>query len=232
MQIIALTGFAGSGKSTAAAVLEARGYFSFSFADAVKYCLSAVFGWPRDLLEGNTNESRTFRETVDLWWAERLDIAEFTPRYAMQYFGTEVMRQGFRPDIWVLALEHRLNHLAGVNPAAKVVFPDVRYPNEMHLTRRLGGRVVRIRRGEEPPWYEIARRANIGDREAEGVLRGVFQIHASETAWIGQPMIDQTVHNDGTIEQFRLAIAALDYSMVPSVTNQSKSEHSRTWAED
>lgn len=208
MQIIALTGFAGSGKSTAASVLQAHGYFSFSFADAVKDCLTAICGWPRDLLEGNTVESRTFRETVDPWWAEHLGIAEFTPRYAMRHFGTDIMRLGFHPNIWVLALEHRLNRLAGFNPAAKVVFPDVRYPNELHLAIRLGGRVVRIRRGDEPPWYEIARRANVGDCDAERVLRSVFQIHASETAWIGWP-IDHTVHNNGTIEQFRLTIGAL-----------------------
>lgn len=209
MQIIALLGFAGSGKSSAAGMLEATGYRCLSFAHLIKDSLAAIFGWQRDLLEGITPESRAFRTTVDPWWADRLGIAGFTPRYAMQQFGNEIMRQGFHPDIWLLAMERRLLQLVAENADQAVVFPDTRYPNEMQMTERLGGRLIRIRRGEEPVWFETARRANAGDAEAAQRLREVYEVHSSESAWIGYP-VHQIIDNNASLAELQAKIRALN----------------------
>jgi hypothetical protein len=208
MRIIALIGFAGSGKSTAASMLHASGYRSLSFADLIKDCLAAIFGWERDLLEGSTPESRTFRDTVDPWWAARLGIAGFTPRHAMQQFGTEIMRQGLHPDIWLLAMERRLDRLTAEHSNQAVVFPDTRFPNEMQMTERLGGQLVRIRRGAEPDWFDLAVQANAGDAEARRMLHADYHVHDSECAWIGRP-VHRIVQNDGSLADLRVKILAL-----------------------
>jgi ABC-type oligopeptide transport system ATPase subunit len=57
--IIGIVGFAGSGKGTVGDILvNDHDFTKLSFADAVKDATSAIFGWPRHLLEGDTNESR------------------------------------------------------------------------------------------------------------------------------------------------------------------------------
>ena len=75
------------------------------------------------LLEGLTDESREWREQVDLWWVEKLGIPDFTPRWAMMHVGTDVMRQHFHPDIWVYNVERRLQQSDG-----PVVIIDARFP--------------------------------------------------------------------------------------------------------
>lgn len=190
---VALVGFADAGKSSAARILAAHGYAVLNYADPIKDCLAAIFGWPRHLLEGDTVESRTFRETVDGWWARRLGIPGFSPRWAMRNVGTDVMRRYVHDEIWVFAMERRLATLG----AARVVFGDVRHLPEIALTRRRGGKVVRVRRGPDPAWFATARRANHGDAEAEAAMQALG-VHHSERAWIGV-RLDATVSNDGSL---------------------------------
>jgi len=170
-----------------------------SFADPIKDCLSAIFRWDRDLLEGATDQSRIFRETIDQWWANRLGIPHFTPRWAMQNFGTEIMRRNFHDDIWVMSIERRLSELC---ENKNVVFGDVRHVNEISLTRKMGGKLIRIKKGEEPIWFEIAKKANEGDIIAKNLIENIYQIHDSEMAWIGQN-IEYTISNNGTKKELK-----------------------------
>ena len=89
----------GHGKDSAAGFLIAEGYQRISFAGVLKDACANIFGWDRVLLEGNTPESRAFREMPDEWWSKRLDIPNFTPRYALQYVGTDVLRTHFHPHM-------------------------------------------------------------------------------------------------------------------------------------
>jgi hypothetical protein len=105
-QIIGIVGFIGSGKDTVADYLvNFHGYKRESFANSLKDAVSQVFGWDRELLEGRTKESRDWRETRDEWWSKRLK-RDITPRWVLQYWGTEVVRKGFHDDMWVASLEH------------------------------------------------------------------------------------------------------------------------------
>lgn len=98
--ILAICGFIGSGKDTVADYLvEQHGFQQVSFAQSLKDSVSAVFGWNRDLLEGRSPESRKWREQVDEWWAERLGMPHLTPRWVLQYWGTEVARGGDRKSV-------------------------------------------------------------------------------------------------------------------------------------
>ena len=99
-KIIAICGWQGTGKDTIADYLvNFHEFRRDSFASTLKDAVSAVFGWDRELLEGRTKESRTWREEVDAWWANKLGMPTLTPRWVLQYWGTEVCRRGFHNDM-------------------------------------------------------------------------------------------------------------------------------------
>jgi hypothetical protein len=201
--IIGICGFIGSGKDTAADYLVGfHGFRRDSFAGTLKDSVAAVFGWDRELLEGRTPEARAWREQVDAWWADRLGMPHLTPRWVLQYWGTEVCRQGFHDDIWIAALESRL-----ARRTDHTVISDVRFPNEIKAIKAQGGRIVWIQRGELPEWYNIALHANAGLKTDQDRLKEMG-IHASETAWVGTPF-DETIGNNGTIEQLYTQLSSL-----------------------
>ena len=98
--IIGITGLIGSGKDTVANLFVERGCTQDSFAAPLKDVCSSIFGWDRNMLEGDTVESRDFRETPDMFWTRKLGIDNFTPRLALQLMGTEVLREHFHKDIF------------------------------------------------------------------------------------------------------------------------------------
>jgi hypothetical protein len=204
--IIGFVGFIGSGKDTAADYLvNFHGFRRDSFANTLKDAVAAVFGWDRVLLEGRTAEARAWREEVDTWWAERLEMPKLTPRWVLQYWGTEVCRQGFHDDIWIASVENKMRKTTD-----NIVISDVRFPNEIKAIHNAGGKVIRVKRGEDPEWYEAAISANKGpDANSTWSLSKAklaqLKIHASETAWVGGD-IDVTISNDSTIDELFLSI--------------------------
>lgn len=196
MTLIGLVGFISSGKGTAAACLEQLGCRHDSFAAPLKDLVSAVFGWPRHLLEGDTPESREFRETADVYWTHKTGVKNFTPRLAMQLIGTDVMRDQFHKDIWLNSLEYRLRC---VNPGPTVV-SDARFRNELNLIKSLGGTTVWIQRGELPEWYDLAVSANSGNSVDRHKMNTTWShIHSSEWDWCGYDF-DHVITNNGTVE--------------------------------
>jgi hypothetical protein len=199
-QIIGIVGFIGSGKDTVADYLVNFHQFRReSFANSLKAAVSQVFGWDRELLEGRTNQSRIWRETKDEWWSKRLGC-DVTPRWVLQYWGTEVVRKGFHDDMWVASLENRLR-----SSTDDIVITDCRFPNEIKAIRNAGGKVVRIKRGPEPEWFNDAKSMNKGaTRNTSWALSkhriDQLGVHASETAWVGQKF-DVVLNNSGTIEE-------------------------------
>ena len=197
--IIGFCGFIGSGKDTAADYLiNYHGFRRDSFANALKDAVSQVFGWDRVLLEGRTKEGREWREQVDTWWAERLNMPQLTPRWVLQYWGTEVCRAGFHDDIWIASLENRL-----LKSKDDIVISDVRFPNEIQAIKRAGGKVIRVVRGPDPEWYADAKLANAGEHVVGSAISRARmnnrKIHSSEWAWIGNG-IDFEIDNNGTID--------------------------------
>ena len=198
--IVGFVGFIGSGKDTAADYLvNFHGYRRDSFANTLKDAVSCVFGWDRTLLEGRTKEAREWREQIDTWWAERLGIPNLTPRWVLQYWGTDVLRKGFHDDIWIASLENKMRKTAD-----NIVISDVRFPNEIKAIHGAGGIVVRIKRGDDPEWYQDAVNMNAGDTNMSWLISSErikkLGIHASETSWVGGD-IDHTIYNDTTIDE-------------------------------
>ena len=59
MNIIGLVGFIGSGKDTVAKILTQNGCVQDSFASPLKELCASVFGWPREMLQGNYLDNLT-----------------------------------------------------------------------------------------------------------------------------------------------------------------------------
>ena len=206
--IIGVCGFIGSGKDTVADYLtNFHGFRRESFANSLKDAVAHVFGWDRTMLEGRTKQAREWREQVDPWWAERLDIPTLTPRWILQYWGTEVCRKAFHDDIWIASLENKLR-----NSKDDIVISDCRFPNEIKSIKDAGGIVVRVVRGDEPEWYQDAVDMNAGDRCMTYMTAKVrmqkLGIHASETAWVGTKF-DLILDNNATIDDLYLQVKSL-----------------------
>jgi len=213
MQIIGVVGFIGSGKDTVADYLQNFHEFRReSFASTLKDAVAAVFGWDRTLLEGRTKEAREWRETVDPWWAERLSMPTLTPRWVLQYWGTEVCRRGFHDDIWIASLENKLR-----NSKDNVVISDCRFPNEISAIKRAGGKIYWVQRGALPDWYNTALEANQGNIEDINKLKSLG-IHSSETAWIGTEF-DVVIDNNGLVSQLYMNLEQLIKSESLEVSN-------------
>ena len=202
-QIIGICGFIGSGKDTAADYLvNFHEFRRDSFAATLKDAVAAVFGWDRELLEGRTKQAREWREQVDPWWAQRLDTPNLTPRWVLQWWGTEVCRKGFHDDIWIASLESRLR-----NSNDNIVISDCRFPNEITAIKEANGKVIWVQRGELPSWHIMAAKANHGDAVAAEKLKSLG-VHASETAWVGTEF-DAVIDNNSTVDALYLQIAKI-----------------------
>jgi hypothetical protein len=197
--IIGVCGFIGSGKDTIADYLtNFHGFRRESFANSLKDAVAHVFGWDRTMLEGRTKQAREWREQVDPWWSERLNMPNLTPRWVLQYWGTEVCRKSFHDDMWIASLENKLR-----NSTDDIVISDCRFPNEIKSIKEAGGIVIRVKRGEDPEWYKDACDVNAGPKcmnwsRAKSNMEKLG-IHASETAWCGTKF-DAVLTNDATID--------------------------------
>lgn len=200
MHIVGLTGFIGSGKDTVGDFFVECGYEKVSFADKLKDGVAVIFGWDRELVEGDTKESREWREMKDAYWSDMLGY-EVTPRSMLQRFGTDACRNVVGVNIWVGAL------IRSLDPTKKYICTDVRFPNEIAAIRSVAGKLIRIRRGNDPIWYNLA----YSENQIPSVkLMSKYhpEVHYSEWAWVGTEF-DYVISNDydiGVLEDDTLNI--------------------------
>ena len=93
--IVGICGLIGSGKGTVADILVEQGFTKVSFADKLKDGVATIFGWDRAMLEGDTNESREWREQVDEFWTKETGRTitprvGFTERYLIMQIQIQV----------------------------------------------------------------------------------------------------------------------------------------------
>ena len=206
--IIGITGLISSGKDTIADYLTTyQGFKRISFAASLKDAVAAVFDWDRESLEGTTKASRVWREQKDEWWSNRLKM-DITPRWVLQYWGTDVCRNHFHNDIWVASVEHRL-----LNSKEDIVLTDCRFSNEVAAIKNAGGIAIRVQRGLNPEWYDSAIAYNRGPNgNSSWALSKMkldnMKIHASEYSSVGLKY-DHVIENNGTIDSLHEKIKNL-----------------------
>lgn len=204
LNIIGMLGFAGSGKDTVGGYLVANHSFvKMNFAHPLKDILSVLFSWPRNLLEGDTDESRLWRDEPDEWWENVLDWSNhpakqyserFTPRVAMQFVGTDLFRNHFSNDFWINSVKKRLPKIGNV------VITDARFPNEVSMLRGFSNtKIWRVEKQKLPEWTDNLSRKN-------GILMDIpeFQmnnlrtskIHPSEYEWLNEDFDERLLNYD------------------------------------
>lgn len=151
MNVVGLTGFAGSGKSTVAEYLvEKHGYTRLSFAGPLKKMLrtlNPIIGNPpafagrdlyqpyfylNDLFELVEKSLTQHGEPVSLAEVE-IKKSSWGPEYRrlLQKLGTDCIR-AHQPDFWVNAAVAQMTDEDGL-----YVFDDVRFPNEAEVIKDL-----------------------------------------------------------------------------------------------
>lgn len=129
--IIGICGRQGSGKDTTADIINRLTNNRFSkrrFSEPLKECAGIILGVPASLFE-----DRKFKESY-------IDKFDMTVREFLQRFGTEGVRQGVHPNVWVEAL---FNNYTGQD----WIVPDVRFVNEADSIKSRGGILIKtIRR--------------------------------------------------------------------------------------
>jgi hypothetical protein len=195
--IIGICGLIGSGKGSVGDILVEQGYTKVSFADKLKDGVATIFGYDRSMLEGDTDESRSWREQTDEFWSKETGRI-ITPRIVLQEFGTDCMRNGYYDGVWVSLLKQQILE----NPGDYVI-PDVRFRNEQDMIRELGGEIWRVQRGDVPEWYGCA----MLDNTTGGNLMQSYDIHSSEYKWIDlNHKFNTTIYNNGTLDQLKQSV--------------------------
>jgi hypothetical protein len=172
--IIAISGKAGSGKSTVGEIFEKRGFRIDSFATSVKDICSLLFNFSRDKIEGIREEDRIWRETPDKSISELLG-KNFSPRDAMILIGTEIGRNIIHQDIWIKTLFDRYE-----KNKTNLLISDLRFPNEYEEIKKRNGIIIRI--------------------NSNRLTNSIKSSHISECA-LDNHKFDYIINNDGSLDE-------------------------------
>jgi hypothetical protein len=161
MKVIGLVGYPRTGKDAIAQKLvEDHGFVRLAFGDSVKRLLLAI--------------DPSYNDNLDVL-EKRKASGIYDTREKLQNLG-QVLRN-FREDFWVDTLRKEFMELP---EEASVIITDIRYQNEFHFVKDVGGEVV----GIERPGY-----GPVNAHESE-VNTGVLLEHAG-----------RTITNGSTIQQ-------------------------------
>jgi hypothetical protein len=154
--LIGLSGYAQSGKDTAAAVLKEVGYERVAFADVLR---SAVYALNPPMPNGER-----VQDVVDEmgWDSAKVNFTEI--RTLLQKMGTEVGRNLLGENIWVDTA------LRNLDPVGKYVITDCRFPNEADAIRSRGGIVLRIARTGVTKANDHPSETSLDNYDFDGVL--------------------------------------------------------------
>lgn len=184
--ILGLSGYARSGKDTAAEGLELFGFTRVSFADKLREFILLL----NPIVDVEYGVSRVrVRDVIEEhgWDGYKSSKHGNEVRELLQRLGTECGRELIDDDIWV----NPVINLYKNNEVARLVIPDVRFPNEAKAIKKAGGYVVRIHRPGVLP--------------ANG--------HKSEVALDDWPF-DAVLDNDSTVDELRRRVANLALAFV------------------
>jgi len=133
--IISFSGYAKSGKDTAAEIVrtEFPRFKVKKFSGKLKEIASILTGIPASMFE----QQFIKESNIDGWG--------MTGRELLQKIGTDAIRDGLHKDAWVISL------FADYHSTDNWLITDCRFPNEYEYVKMFGGITVRIvRDGVEP----------------------------------------------------------------------------------
>ena len=129
-KLIAFTGKAGSGKTTAAEILVNKlGYQCVSIATPLKAMVAKLLSYYED-----TNVDTNNKEAI-------LYELGVSYRHICQTLGTEWGRNCISSYLWTNIAEQRIVRLL---THSNVVVDDIRFPEEAAMIKRLGGKLIHI----------------------------------------------------------------------------------------
>lgn len=191
MEIIALSGFARSGKDEAAkALVEEFGFIQVAFADKLRDMLYALNPqvavdnlWCNHMAGIDNTKTWQYicvQDVIDEYGWNGYKETKYGPeiRRLLQRLGTEAGRQTLWDSIWIDAA------FTNLPDDARVVVSDARFINEFEAVRERGGEIWRI--------------------EREGV--GPANNHLSETEAVGYEHFSKVLTNDGGLDDWHAKV--------------------------
>ena len=191
--LIAISGKKQSGKNAIAKIINQltnNKYEEKCFADKLKDIICIFINSTREQLE---DESFKSKELGEEWWyfkgrngslipysedskRNEEDLIKPTPRFLLQFIGTDLLRNQLHPEIWVNSLftDYQPNNL--IYPSWCIT--DMRFLNEMEAVKKRNGITIRVNR-------------NLEESKDQ---------HESETE-LDNAEFDYVITNDGTIEE-------------------------------
>ena len=143
IKIIGICGKKQSGKSSVSRYLVYQGYYERPFAAPLKSAVMEMFQMTKDQVDGDS------KEMIDKYW-------KVSPRYVMQKFGTEMMRETLvscmpdlswvKDDFWIRSMEKWYIDFHKRKPDIGIAIPDIRYINESNWVKKNGGEIWKIER--------------------------------------------------------------------------------------
>lgn len=204
MKVIGLTGFAKSGKSTAAEILKSLGGEEVAFAKHLKDVCAAVLDIPRNHFDDQNFKEILFKKAIVLTKEDIIDILAMfevpdrfvpsailahqgvelqSPRHVAQYVGTEILRTIDQNIHINMAFK-----MAAASSAPFLICSDMRFDNELKAVAQNNGLSIGISRKKATP-------------------SNLENLHPSEKeipTLISQ--CDLAVENEGTIEDLQNSV--------------------------
>ena len=202
-RLVGVAGLIDAGKTTVQKILtKHKNFQARTFASALKDACAAVHTrWSRSMLEGDTEDSRAWRQKVDPYYAKHFGDPAYTPRKALQLMGLECMRKGIHDNIWVTAAMGEVDETENKN--VRFVLADVRFPNEVAAIRERGGLIIEVVRGNDS-------KINAKKQMSDGTL------HATEHLTLNpsfQP--DWRIFNTNSVEDLASSVLRLANEIWP-----------------
>jgi hypothetical protein len=111
-------------------------------------------------------------------------VWEKSPRKILQWLGTDILREHINKEFFTINMKQRIEE----SEAEFIVISDVRFDNEAELIKGLGGYIINIVR--------------------ENATTTQHSSHVTEQG-ITPDLIDHTITNDGTLEEFHNKVGRL-----------------------